>query len=92
MMAIIAAVMISYGGGYVHRWLAEPECKTVEVYAPGVYTTPQRLPICKEGIDPITKIDQTCMIPTPRYVLTIKGYKEYVVQIQGQREWLNESG
>lgn len=91
MIELLLIIVLSYSSGYGHRYFTAPKkiCNTVDVFAPEAYTTPQLFPLCKEGIDPITGLDNTCMTPTPRYVLSPNNLKEFALHIQGQRGWLN---
>lgn len=90
MIGYLITILISYSLGYGTHWYITPTkiCKNIEVSIPDKLLVEADFWICKEGIDPKTGIENTCMIPTPRYVLTPSDLKMFAKYIQEQRVWL----
>ncbi len=90
MIELLLVLSLMFGSGYGTRYMTEPVkvCKEIIVEVPELYLESENFHVCKEGIDPITGKDETCMISTPRFVLTLDDHEEYATYIQGQREWL----
>ena len=91
-LAIILA-LVSGGSGYLLNEYTQPikVCKTInDIETPKKFTLPYESPRCKEGIDPITKLDNTCMIKNPRYVISEKDFQTYYMDYRGEsRTYLN---
>ena len=76
---LIVVIILSYSGGYGHRYLTEPvkTCKTIKFDLPDKYLHKLEFPYCKEGIDPLTGIDEQCFVSEPyTWVFTEKGYSK----------------
>ena len=89
-LAIILSI-ISGGSGYLLNEAMQPIkiCQTIkDIPTPKQFTEPYAPPRCKEGIDPITKLDNTCMIKTPRYVISEENYKIYYMNHIGEARTL----
>ena len=62
MLETLLVIVLSFSGGYGTRYFTEPEkiCKTIKIEVPDKLLTTHITKDCKEGVDKITGIDQSC--------------------------------
>lgn len=63
-ISFLLAMALSYGGGYAHRYLTEPEviCRTVKYKVPEKFKTPLEPTGCKRGVNPVTGMNEECYV------------------------------
>lgn len=90
MLETLLVIVLSFTGGFGTRYFTEPvkECKTIKIDMPDKLLNAHITKDCKEGIDPITQIDQSCMMKTPRWVIKDHEYKELSKYVKTMRTYL----
>ena len=84
-MEIVLAMLLTFSGGYVYRWVNEPEPPKISFYAPQEVTEGIDIQDCKQGN---SKID--CPISYPRFVLSEEEYAKDIENGKATRVYLNQ--
>ena len=84
-MEILLAMLLTFSGGYVYRWVNEPEPPKISFYAPPEITDGIDIQDCKQGT-PATD----CPVSYPRFVLSEKEYAKDIENGKATRVYLNQ--
>lgn len=86
-ISFIIALSLAYGGGYLHRYITEPEytCQTVDYEVPAHLKRSVEVSMCKRGLDS-TGIQRECYVnESPVYELLPRDrskVEDYIIELQ----------